>query len=216
VSPNAPRRNAVERLFGNPLVLFGLALVIFGSVTYASLTRESALEPLPKLGQVPSFELVDQTGRAFGTEQLEGKVWIANFIFTRCPTVCPVFSQKMKKVQKRTRNLGLSVMLVSFSVDPEWDTSARLAEYATKFSANPNKWKFLTGTPESVRLTVREGLKIAMENEGMTGDVPDIIHGTHFVLIDRFGQIRGYFDSDDAEAIDRMVLYAGELINHPD
>lgn len=216
VSSDASRRHPVERLFGNPVVLVGLVLVIFASVTYASLTRESALEPLPKLGKVPTFELVDQSGRVFGSRQLEGKVWIANFIFTRCPSVCPVFSQKMANVQKHTRNLGSAVMLVSFSVDPDWDTPPRLAEYAAKFSANPYKWKFLTGSTEDIRATVRDGLKIAMEHEGMAGDVPDIIHGTHFVLIDKFGEIRGYFDSDDAEAIDKMILYAGELINHPD
>lgn len=196
------------------LVFAALTLAIFATVVYASLTRESELEPLPKLGEVPAFQLTDQTERPFGSEQLRGKVWIANFIFTRCPTVCPVFTQKMAKVQARTRDLAPSLMLVSFSVDPDWDTPARLAKYAAKFGASSGRWKFLTGTPEDIRLTVRDGLKIAMENQGMIGDVPDIIHGTHFVLVDELGQIRGYFESNDAEAIDEMIVRAGQLIKH--
>ena len=102
----------------------------------------------------------------------------------------------MQGVQKRTRNLGLRVRLVSFSVDPDWDTPERLMVYAKEHSYNQAKWKFLTGLPEQVRKTVRDGLKIAMEDEGMVGDVPDIIHGTHFVLVDQKHRIRGYYDSE--------------------
>jgi len=195
------------------IALAALCAAIVATAVYASLRRsEPALEPLPVLGDVPTFELTDQTETSFGSERLRGKVWIANFIFTRCPTVCPVFTQKMARVQQRTRDFGPSLMLVSFSVDPDWDTPARLAEYAGTFSADAGRWKFLTGTPEDVRITVREGLKIAMEDQGMIGDVPDIIHGTHFVLIDERGQIRGYFDSSEADRIDEMIQHARQLI----
>src|SRR3712207_3863519 len=70
---------------------------------------------LPHIAQVPAFQLTDEKGRAFGSSELEGKVWVANFIFTRCPTVCPRFTEKMSKVQHRTRNLGGAFHLVSFS-----------------------------------------------------------------------------------------------------
>jgi len=213
---HATQPNALERVFGRPVVLAAIALAIFGAVTIASLVRANQTEPPAVLGTLPGFTLLDQTGAAYGSDQLAGKVWIANFIFTRCPTVCPVFSQKMAGVQKKTRNLGMSVRLVSFSVDPDYDTPDRLLAYAKRFSANPYKWKFLTGPLEQVRITVKQGLKIAMENEGMTGDVPDIIHGTHFVMIDQEMRIRGYYSSDDPDEIDRMVREAALLVNHPD
>jgi len=217
VATREAKRPALERLFGSPLLLVAVAALIFGAVTVASLLRKSATQPPPVLGTLPPFELADQSGAAFGSEQLQGNVWIANFIFTRCPTVCPLFSQRMAGVQKQTRQLGMSLRLVSFSVDPDYDTPEVLEEYAKKFSANPYRWKFLTGAPEQVRATVRDGLKISMENQGMSGDdVPDIIHGTHFVLIDQSLRIRGYYASDDPKEVDRMVREAALLINHPD
>jgi len=215
VTPSPPRRPALERWFGNPLLLAAAAVAIFLAVTVASILRTPATTAPPVLGTLPPFELTDQQGQPFGTTELSGHVWIANFIFTRCPTVCPLFTQRMAGIQKRTRQLGMHLRLVSFSVDPDYDTPEVLEAYAERFAANPYKWKFLTGDYERIRVTVRDGLKVAMQRAGQTGDVPDIIHGTHFVLLDQRGRIRGYYASDDPEEVDRMVRQAALLINHP-
>ena len=201
-----------KRLFGRPLFWLTIIFLVAGFQIVRAVVI--GLPPLPEVyGELPAFELTDQMGRRFGSRELEGRVWIANFIFTRCPTVCPVFTEKMSKLQHRVKNATPALHLVSFSVDPEHDTPEVLFAYARKHKASERMWSFLTGAPETVRATVRDGLKIAWEDQGIIGDVPDILHGTHFVLVDQRARIRGYYDSDDAAAVDRMLRDAGSLLN---
>jgi protein SCO1/2 len=171
--------------------------------------------PLPPvLGVVPSFRLVDERGRAFGTEELRGRVWAAGFIFTRCATICPAITRKMAVVQRRTKYLADQFHLVSFSVDPEYDTPERLAAYARSYRANPVSWSFLGGPPPAVRDAVVGGLKTAMGREaGPDGQPGEIFHGTHLVLVDREGRMRRIYDVDAPEAIDDLVRDAGQLVN---
>lgn len=162
-------------------------------------------------GSVPAFTLVDDRQLAFTNQSLGGHVVIANFIFTRCPTVCPVFSHKMRRIQDQTTDLT-SLLLVSFSVDPAHDKPPILAEYGRKHGANPNRWRFVTGDPAVIKRTIEDGLKIAMERgEPLADGVPDIVHGTHFVLLDKRGDIRGYYQSSDADRIDALIRDARRL-----
>jgi protein SCO1/2 len=154
----------------------------------------------PFLLQLPKFQLVDQRGQPFGSASLRGKVWIANFIFTSCPTICPKLTGQMAKLQARLRDLSEPLHFVSFSVDPAHDTPQRLAAYARRYGADESRWVFLTGPLETVEKAVKEGFKIAIERSKIAGkgdDLFDITHGTRFVLVDRGGGIRGYFDSDE-------------------
>jgi protein SCO1/2 len=168
--------------------------------------------PLPVRGHVPAFTLTDATGAAFSRQSLAGTVWIANFIFTRCPDICPAFTAKMAEVQAATASAGPRLRLVSFSVDPAYDTPARLSTYAAQHGADPARWSFLTGPPDAVRAAVEQGLKVYMEQKGETGGVPQIGHGSHFVLVDRQGDIRGYYDMNDADAVTRVVRDARRLL----
>jgi protein SCO1 len=209
-APPAP--GLVARLVGKPWVWLIVVLGLASLPLTQMVVRDDV--PAPEvLGQVPNFALVDQQGKPFGTADLSGRVWIANFIFTRCPTVCPIFTQKMARLQDRLGQTGPAVHLVSFSVDPDYDTPAVLAEYAATYRANPRLWSFLTGAPDDVRATVRDGLKIAMERRGIDGDVPDILHGTHFVLVDQRQAIRGYYDSNDASALEQLLRDINYLLN---
>ena len=123
----------------------------------------TALPPAPPvLGVVPPFALTDETGRRFGSEDLAGRAWVASFIFTRCPTVCPRITGRMARIQDRARSLEPALRLVSISVDPEYDTPPRLAEYARSHGASPRMWKFLTGPADAVRATVERGLRVSM------------------------------------------------------
>jgi protein SCO1/2 len=172
---------------------------------------------LPVLASIPSFRLTDQSGRPFGTIELEGKAWVASFIFTRCATICPAITARMARIQDRTRNLGASFHLVSFSVDPEYDTPERLQAYARAHRASPRLWSFLTGPEAQVKEAVVEGLKVSMGREkGDDGRLEGIFHGSHFVLVDQRGRVRGYYDSEDADAVDRVVRDAGLLANRGD
>lgn len=122
-------------------------------------------KPLPVITTLPRFELTDQSGQPFGTRDLDGRVWVASFIFTRCTTACPTITTKMAAIQARTRQLEPALHLVSFSVDPGWDSPTRLAEYARTRRASPRMWTFLTGSSDAVRAAVVDGLEVAMGTE---------------------------------------------------
>ncbi|OLD45158.1 MAG: photosynthetic protein synthase I [Chloroflexi bacterium 13_1_40CM_2_68_14] len=165
---------------------------------------------LKVLGTLPPFELTAQDGSPFGSKDLAGRVWVASFIFTRCDTVCAAITRQMARIQGRTRNLEPAFHLVSISVDPEFDDPPRLAAYARAHRASPRMWTFLTGPIDAVRETVVRGLRISMDPERPGGDA---FHGTHLVLVDGEGRIRGYYDPEDAGAVERVVRDAALLVN---
>jgi len=193
-----------------------LAIVALG-LTVPIVTRVLRPAPpaLPVLGTLPAFALTDQENRPFGSGDLRGHVWVAGFIFTRCPTICPAITTTMGRMQHRGRGLGQDFRLVSFSVDPAFDTPERLAVYASQHRASPRTWKFVTGRFDLVKQTVVDGLKISMADRAPTGeqDFASIMHGTHFVLVDRDGRIRGYYDSSNPDVVDRVLGDAAMLIN---
>ncbi len=162
-------------------------------------------EPLPVLGTVPPFELTDQAGAPWASSTLDGQVWVANFVFTRCPTICPTFTAKMASIQKQSAELRL----VSFTVDPEFDTPAKLAEYATKFHATP-RWTFLTGERAAIEAVVVKGMMQTMVKGD--GSLMSIGHGSYFVLIDRQRQIRGFYRFNDDDGVERVLKDSAELI----
>jgi protein SCO1 len=165
-------------------------------------------EPLPVLGTVPSFQFQDQNGVAFGPETLQGKPWVADFVFTRCPTVCPLMTERLAALVPQ---LGERVHLVSLSVDPDFDTPERLRAFAREHRATSPRWHFLTGDSAAVQRAVTEGFKISLSHEGPDADFLSIVHGVHLVLVDGEGHIRGYYDSGDPEALDRLVRDARRL-----
>jgi protein SCO1/2 len=175
--------------------------------------RTAVPPPPPVLGAIPPFELTDQDGRAFGSRDLAGRVWIASFIFTRCPTVCPRITSRMVRIQDRSRSLEPALHLVSFSVDPGHDTPERLSAYARAHGASPRMWTFLTGEAAAVRETVEKGLRVSMGDDGGDPSPAAISHGTHLVLVDGGGRIRGYYDPEGPDAIDRVVRAAAVLVN---
>jgi protein SCO1/2 len=210
----APLRARLGRVAASPWLW--LAVVAFGVLVPLGTRLLQPPPPvLPELGQLPAFSLVDQDGQTFGKDDLVGKVWVAGFIFTRCPTICPVITATMGRIQHRARGIENQFRLVSFSVDPTYDTPAVLSAFAVKHRASPRMWKFLTGPFEAIKQTVMDGLKIAMTDKPIEGeqDFASIMHGTHFVLVDQRGVIRGYYDSDAPDVVDRVLEAAAMLIN---
>jgi protein SCO1 len=197
------------RLVARPWFWALVVLPLFAGALWRGLSAPAPTLP-PVLGVVPPFVLTNERGEAFGTQQLAGKPYIANFIFTTCTVACPRLTGEMLKLQHRTRNLGTGITLVSFSVDPAHDTPAVLADYAKENGAVPGRWFFVTGPLEQITQTTVEGFKIALGPDEVFGT----FHGEKFVLVDGRGQIRGYYDADPAGE-DAIVRDVGLLANLP-
>lgn len=188
----------------------GLTLALLG-VTIAAVQR-GRTSGLPELAIVPAFQITDQRGAPFTLADLAGKVWIANFMFTSCPDVCPLLTERMAGLRRRLQPYGASVHLVSFSVDPETDTPAVLTRYAREHGADFPNWTFLTGSTEDVRKVVVGSFKQSMQAVKDPGKPANILHGSHFVLVDGAATIRGYYPSD-GPALDTLARHVAFLVS---
>jgi protein SCO1/2 len=153
--------------------------------------------PLDLLGDIPQFELTAQSGLPFHSQTLEGKIWVADFIYTTCPGPCPRMTSQMREVQDAVLQIP-DVRLVSFSIDPANDTPPVLAAYAREHGATPSIWYFLTGSVATLQTLDRDAFKLGDMNAAMQ-------HSTRFVLVDRQGRIRGYYDTSEAGAISKVI-----------
>jgi protein SCO1/2 len=158
---------------------------------------------LEVFGQIPQFELVAQNGQPFHSQVLAGKIWVADFIYTTCPGPCPRMTSQMREVQDAVSKLP-DVRLVSFTVDPAQDTPQVLAAYAKLHGASPAMWYFLTGPVPTLQMLDRDAFKLADIDATMQ-------HSTRFVLVDRQGRIRGYYDTSDSSSIPKVIADASAL-----
>jgi protein SCO1/2 len=166
-------------------------------------------EQLPRLGHIAAFLLTDQSGKPFSSKQLEAATWVAAFMFTRCPTVCPRITARMREVQAEAKRRGVVVQFVSFSVDPEYDTPSVLRAYAEQHGADLASWSFVTGDLETVKKTSVDSFKLALEGQAKTGaEHYGILHGSHLVLVGPGLDIRGYYRTSDDEEMRRLVTDA--------
>jgi protein SCO1/2 len=169
-----------------------------------------SIDGAAKRGTVPDFSLIERSGKQVSLADLRGKIWIADFIYTHCTDTCPLQTADMAKLQDRWLKEP-KVELVSFSVDPEHDTPQVLSRYAGRFKADPKRWLFLTGhRPEIVRL-VENGFHLGVASASSHADV--ILHSPRFVLIDQQGQIRGYYNNSDPEAMQRLDQDTASLLD---
>src|SRR6188768_2570987 len=190
------------------IFVLGLALLALSS-TWLGCKKQA---DLPKLGAVGTFSLLNQNARSVSADALRGKVWIAAFFFTRCPTICPRITARMRALQVATAAKGQALDLVSFSVDPENDTPPVLLSYAQRFNAELAHWSFLTGDLAVVKRTVVDGFKLALDGKAdPAAENGGIIHGSHLVLVDRLLTIRGYYRSDDDDDMRRILEDAARL-----
>ncbi len=191
-----PRRVLVLATLAAALAILALELVIRrlgsepgGPRPIHRLARNSS-EPLPTLWPVPSFRLVDQNGQVRTPDELRGSVWIADFIFTSCKSVCPVLSAKMVQVQHAIQDPRLK--FVSFSVDPERDTPQALRAYASRWAPDESRWTLLATTKQSLADLTR-GMKTFVEAQP---DPDATLHTSELYLIDAQGRVRGLYATD--------------------
>ena len=168
--------------------------------------------PPADLGPVGRFALTDERGEPFTDAALRGHATIVSFLFTRCDTICPVTTMKMERLQDRTFDAGVKIKLASFSVDPAYDTPARLAEYAQRYRADATRWRFVTGPVEDVRRLVEGPFMNSMASEGVTpSGAPAISHSGYFLLVDGNAHVRGAYDSNDLQRLDELIRDARYL-----
>jgi|SRR5215475_486056 len=161
----------------------------------------------PVLGAIPSFDLVERSGRPVSRADLAGRPWVADFIFTRCSGTCPALSTRMAELRRKLREQGLSARLVSFSVDPTHDTPAVLREYAARYAPDDDWW-FVTGERDTLYALISQGFRLSVaERASDAGDSADelITHSDRFVLVDGEGRIRGYYHGIDADAVPALL-----------
>jgi cytochrome oxidase Cu insertion factor (SCO1/SenC/PrrC family) len=185
--------------------------IILGTFLWLKLTPRNisawntpALEGLNNYGAVPEFSLVERSGKSVTLEDLRGQVWIADFIYTTCQDTCPMQSAAMTRLQEQWADKS-NLKLVSFTVDPERDTPAALARYAERFKANADRWLFLTGDKEQIARLVQGGFRLsAAALTDSRSKAAVIMHSPRFVLVDRKSEIRGYYDSRESTALERL------------
>jgi len=192
------------------VTLILIPIVTLGMLLWLRNVEVSALRQrtVSSYGTVPAFQLTNQSGQPFGSGQLAGKIWIADFIYTTCPGPCPMISGRMSELQKPLEKSD--VHLVSFSVDPKRDTPAVLSDYAQKLQAEPGRWDFLTGPTSAIYKLSHDGFKLAVSDGNDAQGLP--VHSTRMVLVDRHGQIRGYYDATEPDAITKLVADTHHLL----
>jgi protein SCO1/2 len=185
-------------------------LAAAGLLVVAGVVGWFALRPgtLPVLGVVPRFSLTERAGTPLTADDLAGRVWIADFIFTRCPDFCPALTARMAGLQKALPPGHDPVRLVSFSVDPAHDAPDVLRDYAARAGAG-ERWLFVTGGRDAIATLLRDGFKLAFADDGPAAS--PITHSDRFVLVDRQLRIRGYYHGTDPADVARLARDAAAL-----
>jgi protein SCO1/2 len=159
--------------------------------------------------QIPPYKLIDQKGTEFNSAKIKGKIYIADFFFTRCGTICPKLSNSLSRIQS-IFSADTNVIIVSHSVDPKHDSSAVLQQYAQKYDAKYGKWYFLTGEKKIIYNIAIKGYKLpaadASEYDNKIKSIDEtFIHSEKLLLIDNEGYIRGIYDGTYPPDVERLV-----------
>ncbi len=172
--------------------------------------EQGPAQKLEAMWAAPDFAFVDDRNVTVTRQALVGKVWVANFVFTQCRTICPLLTSKMVQLMRRLP--GVDARFVSFSVDPEHDTPAVLSAYRQRWAADEPRWTLLA-TTQATLPQLAAGFHVTA-TPGAAGDLDPIMHSGVFVLVDKQGVVRGVFDSEhaaDFQALERGVrVLAGE------
>lgn len=192
----------------NKLLNIGIAIVAlaFLSLGYFHFKKDKPARILPVYGPaghtVRDFRLIDQAGNSITQSTMAGKVYVLDYFFTTCPSICPIMSNQMKRAYEKFKGNEL-VAFISHTVDPETDSVPVLAKYAQDHGADAGQWHFVTGDKKELYDLARKSYFLD-PGEGK-GDAEDFIHTPMFVLVDREKRIRGYYDGTNASEVDKMI-----------
>jgi protein SCO1/2 len=178
------------------------------TVAFAGATTWLELKPpekqLVRYRALPDFALTSQDGERVTLDDLKGKVWLADFVYTTCPGPCPIVTAHMARLQQK---LPAEARMVSFSTDPDNDTPEVLKAYAKKFGAT-DRWTFLTGPKDEVYGLIRQGFMLPIMAQAGAG----VVHSTRIVLVDKTGAVRGFYDGTTGDADGQIVADTRKLL----
>ncbi|WP_203256485.1 SCO family protein [Hyunsoonleella ulvae] len=200
-------------------IVFGIISIIIISLIYNTLNTyqpldiyapsrvdpvlvDSTIQHQKKYHRIADFSLTNQNGETVTQDNYKGKIYVADFFFTTCPTICPIMTDHMVKIQEKIINDD-EVMLLSHSVTPEIDTVAQLKRYAIKKGVNDKKWNLVTGDKKQIYELARKSY-LAVKTSGDGGPF-DMVHTENFMLIDKKRQIRGFYDGTSIEDIEQLL-----------
>ena len=163
---------------------------------------DSSLVDVRKYHKIADFSLTNQNGEIITQDNYKNKIYVADFFFTTCQTICPIMTDHMYVIQKELKN-DQDVMLLSHTVTPEIDSVAQLKKYALKKGVNDSKWNLVTGDKKQIYNLARKSY-LAVKDQG-NGDAYDMIHTENFMLIDKKRQIRGFYDGTNPDEITRLI-----------
>ncbi len=159
---------------------------------------DSTLQHVKKFHKIAPFKMTNQNGETITDKDYNGKIYVADFFFTTCPTICPKMTANMGELQRVFRK-DSQVMLLSFSVTPKVDSVAQLKRYATEKGVEDSKWNLVTGDKKEIYTLARQSY-LAVKSDGDGGKY-DMIHTENFILVDPEQRIRGFYDGTDSEAL---------------
>ena len=163
---------------------------------------DSTIQHQKKYHKIADFTFTNQNGKTITQNDYKDKIYVADFFFTTCQTICPIMTDHMVEIQKEILNDD-EIMLLSHTVTPEIDTVAQLKRYAEKKGVNDKKWNLVTGDKKEIYKLARKSY-LAVKDNGDGGPF-DMIHTENFMLIDKKRQIRGFYDGTNAEDINRLL-----------
>jgi protein SCO1/2 len=164
--------------------------------------------------KIGDFSFLDQNGKTITQKDVKGKIFVAEYFFTTCQTICPIMNKQMQRVHEAYRGND-QVNILSFTVNPEIDTVEQMKRYADEHKANAEKWHFLTGEKDKLYELARKSFFVLKPAESQNlGDVgSDFIHTNNFVLVDQKMRIRGYYDGTNKKEVDRLIKDIDLLLN---
>lgn len=195
--------------FAYPLIKPKKVLKVYQPVDINPLLVDQSLQSVGKDHTIADFELVNQLGDTITEATFSGKIYVANFFFATCPTICPIMSGNFEKLQKEYKDEPM-LMFLSHSVTPNLDSVPVLKEYAEKYHADPDKWMLTTGNKKEIFNLARKSY-FAVLDEG-DGGKQDFIHTENMILIDTQRRIRGYYDGTSDKDMERLSEDIGVLL----
>ncbi|MBU2974683.1 MULTISPECIES: SCO family protein [unclassified Zobellia] len=163
---------------------------------------DSTLQYKRKYHTIADFSLINQNGKTITQADYNDKIYIADFFFTTCPTICPIMTKNMASIQERIKGFD-DVMLLSHSVTPEIDSVAQLKKYAIEKGVDDSKWNLVTGDKKQIYELARKSY-LAVKDDGDGGPF-DMIHTENFILVDKKKRIRGFYDGTNEEEVEKLM-----------